>query len=59
MYKDVIEAKSAISNWLGYPLSRLDSKLIKQINNIVEENLNKKLVMSKVKQLFETKIEVT
>lgn len=59
MYKDAIEAKSAISNWLGYPLSRLDSKLIKQINNIVQENLNKKLVMSKVKQLFETKIEVT
>ena len=58
-FKTVIEAKSAISTWLGYPLCRLDAGIISQIDNIVSENLDKKLVMSQVKQLFEVKLEVT
>lgn len=57
-FKSVIEAKSAISTWLGYPLCRLDDGLIKQIDHIVCESLDKKLVMSQVKQLFELNFEV-
>jgi transposase InsO family protein len=51
-FKDIIEAKTAIARWLGYPLGRLLPEQLKKINSIVAENLDKKLIMMQVKQLF-------
>lgn len=56
-FKSVIEAKTAISRWLGYPLGRLLPQQLEQINSIVAEDLDKKLVMMQIKQLF--KVTVT
>ena len=55
-YKNVIEAKTAIANWLGFPLGRLMPEQIARINEIVAETLDKKMVMSKIKQMFSIKL---
>lgn len=51
-FKNVVEAKTAIARWLGFPLGRLSLTQLEQINNIVTEDLDKKLIMMQVKQLF-------
>ena len=56
MFKNTIEAKTAIANWLGFPLGRLMPKQIEKINEIVAESLDKKVVMAKIKQLFALKL---
>jgi transposase InsO family protein len=55
-FKNAIEAKTAIAKWLGYPLGRLSPEQLEQINSIVTEDLDKKLVMMQVKQLFRMKV---
>ena len=55
-FKDAIEAKTAISRWLGYPLGRLLPEQMAEINKIVVETLDKKVIMARVKQLFELRI---
>ena len=57
-FRNIIEAKSTISSWIGYPLCRLDKEIIDKIDYIVSESLDKKFVMSEVKKLFKTKFEV-
>ena len=54
-FKDAIEAKAAISRWLGYPLGRLLPEQMARIEAIILESLGKQLVMTQVKQLFEIK----
>ncbi|WP_204367902.1 IS481 family transposase [Candidatus Jidaibacter acanthamoebae] len=54
-FKDAIEAKAAISRWLGYPLGRLLPEQMARIEAIILESLDKQLVMTQVKQLFEIK----
>jgi len=56
LFKNTIEAKTAIANWLGFPLGRLMPKQIAKINEIVAESLDKKVVMAKIKQLFALKL---
>jgi hypothetical protein len=55
-FKNQLEAKLAIAKWLGYPLGRLLPEQIAEINKIVSENLDKKLVMAQVKELFKIKL---
>ena len=55
-FKNAIEAKTAIAKWLGYTLGRLSPEQLEQINSIVTEDLDKKLVMMQVKQLFRMKV---
>jgi hypothetical protein len=52
MFKDAIEAKSAIARWLGFPLGRLLPAQITKINAIIAESLEKQVIMAQVKQLF-------
>ena len=51
-FSNPIEAKTAISRWLGYPLGKLLPEQLIKINEIVEETLDKQVVMAQVKQLF-------
>jgi hypothetical protein len=55
-FKDAIEAKTAISRMLGYPLGRLLPEQLAAINAIVAETLDKQAVISQVKALFEIKL---
>jgi transposase InsO family protein len=55
-FKNPIEAKTAIARWLGYPLGRLLPEQLEQINSIVAEDLDKKVIMMQVKQLFKIKV---
>ncbi len=50
------EAKLAISGVLGIPLGRLQEHQLKNIDAILAENLNKKWVIKKVKELFSLKL---
>ena len=50
------EAKLAISGVLGIPLGRLQEYQLKNIDAILAENLNKKWVIKKVKELFSLKL---
>lgn len=55
-FKDAIEAKAAIARYLGFPLGRLNSEELAEINRIVTENLDKKQVMGAIKQMFKPKL---
>jgi hypothetical protein len=55
-FKNELEAKLAIAKWLGYPLGRLLPEQIAEINYIVSENLDKKVVMAQIKELFKIKL---
>lgn len=55
-FKNAIEAKLAISKWLGYPLGRLLPEQIEQINGIIAKDLDKKFIMTQVKQMFKIKL---
>jgi hypothetical protein len=55
-FKNELEAKLAIAKWLGYPLGRLLPEQIAEINDIVSENLDKKVVMAQIKELFKIKL---
>jgi hypothetical protein len=54
-YPNTIEAKKAISEYLGIPLSKLDSDQLEQINVILSESLKKKDVIDKVRSHFRDK----
>ncbi len=56
VFNDAIEAKTAISRYLGYPLGRLLPEQIAEINLIITETLDKKVIMARVKQLFKIRI---
>jgi hypothetical protein len=56
LFKNTIEAKAAIARWLGFPLGRLHPEQLTRINTIIAESLDKKQVMSTVKQLFEPRL---
>jgi hypothetical protein len=51
-YPNVIQAKMAISDYLGIPLAKLREDEIEKINNILAETLNKKEVMEKIRVFF-------
>jgi|GEM_PF-5956344 len=53
MFKDSVEAKTAISRWLGYPLSKLNSIQLTKINSFIDETLNKQILMAEIKRMFE------
>lgn len=55
-FNDPIEAKTAISRWLGYPLGKLLPEQLTKINGVVEETLDKQVVMAQIKQLFTIRI---
>lgn len=56
MFKDSVEARTAISRWLGYPLSKLNSIQLAKINIFIEETLDKQILMAKIKRMFELRI---
>ncbi len=56
LFKDVIEAKAAIARWLGFPLGRLLPEQLAEINAIVTTTLEKQVVMSRVKELFQLRL---
>jgi hypothetical protein len=58
-FKNAVEAKVAISRWLGYPLGRLLPEQLAQIDSIISESLDKQVVMAQVKQMFEIKLITT
>jgi hypothetical protein len=51
-YPNTIEAKKAISEYLGTPLSRLDADQLEMINAILCDTLKKKEVMDKIRVCF-------
>ena len=51
-YPNTIEAKKAISEYLGTPLSRLDADQLEMINAILSDTLKKKEVMDKIRVCF-------
>lgn len=55
-FKSKLDAKIAIANWLGRPLGMLLHQQIAEIDRIVSESLDKKLVMASVKELFKLKL---
>jgi hypothetical protein len=55
-FKDVLEAKAAIADWLGFPLGRLRQEQLAAISAIVNESLNKKQVMDRIKAFFEIRL---
>lgn len=52
LFSDKLEAKQAISRFLGKPLAELLPQQINAINQIVEETLNKDQVQCRVKEYF-------
>lgn len=52
LFSNRLEAKQAISTFLGRPLAELSPEHLAYINQAVAETLNKDLVLSKVKQYF-------
>ena len=59
LFKNAIEAKAAVARWLGLPLGRLLPEQLSEINTIIEETLEKKVIMARVKQLFELRLMAT
>lgn len=57
-FRNAIEAKTAISRWLGYPLGRLLPEQIGAIDDILSESLDKQVVMAQIKQLFTVKLVI-
>ncbi|MCG8610148.1 MAG: IS481 family transposase [Pseudomonadales bacterium] len=53
-YKNRIEAKSAIARMLGYPLCKLSSEQMANVNQILEESLDKEKVQSSIHEYFES-----
>lgn len=51
-FKNKIDAKTAIAAFLGRPLARLLPLQVEEIDRIVSETLDKKIVMAKVKAYF-------
>jgi hypothetical protein len=51
-YPNVIQAKVAISGYLGIPLAKLRKDDMDRINEILSETLNKKEVMKKIRSIF-------
>lgn len=58
LFKNTIEAKAAIARWLGFPLGQLQPEQMTQIDAIVTATLEKQVVMSRIKQLFELRLIV-
>ncbi|MCP4143437.1 MAG: transposase family protein [Chloroflexi bacterium] len=51
-YANMIQARKAISDYLGIPLAKLAQNEIEQIEQILSETLTKKDVMEKIRALF-------
>jgi hypothetical protein len=51
-FKNRIEAKTAIAKFLGRPLARLPPEELTHVNNILEQSLEKTIVMAEVKAYF-------
>ena len=51
-FAHAIDAKKAISDYLGKPLAKLQDEQLKAINVILEETLDKKEVMKRVREYF-------
>lgn len=51
-FKNKLDAKTAISDYLGKPLSRLTDQQLAAINFILDESLDKKAVLEKVRTYF-------
>jgi hypothetical protein len=58
-FGDSVEAKAAIARFLGFPLGRLSFDQLAKINQIVAKSLDKKEIMSNVKQLFSPKLIIS
>ncbi len=51
-FKNKLDAKTAIADYLGKPLSRLTDQKIVAINTILDETLDKKTVLEKIRAYF-------
>ncbi len=51
-FPDVLTAKKAIANYLGYALAKLTSEQMSKVNSILEKTLNKQEVMQQIKDYF-------
>jgi hypothetical protein len=51
-FKNKLDAKTAIADYLGKPLSRLTDLQMTTINTILDESLDKKAVLEKVRAYF-------
>jgi hypothetical protein len=49
MFKNKLDAKTAIADYLGKPLSRLTDLQIVAINTILDESMDKKTVLEKIR----------
>lgn len=56
LFKDAIEAKAAVARLLGLPLGRLLPEQLSEINAIISETLEKKVIVARVKKLFELRL---
>ena len=52
LFKNKIDAKTAISEYLGRPLARLTSSQLDEINRILDETLDKKTVLAQIRTYF-------
>lgn len=51
-FKNKLDAKMAIADYLGKPLSRLTDIQLYAINTILDESLDKKTVLEKIRAYF-------
>jgi hypothetical protein len=51
-FKNKLDAKTAIADYLGKPLSRLSDLQIAAINTILDESMDKKTVLDKIRAYF-------
>ena len=51
-FKNKLDAKTAIADYLGKPLSRLTDLQLANINIILDESLDKKTVLEKIRTYF-------
>jgi hypothetical protein len=51
-FKNKVEAKSFISTYIGKPLGNISKAHNYQINDLVSQTLDKKLIQNKIKELF-------
>jgi hypothetical protein len=51
-FPNIIEAKKAIADYLGIPLSKLGPEQLEKINSILSDTLRKKDVMDKIRSYF-------
>lgn len=51
-FKSKLDAKTAIADYLGKPLSRLTDLQMAAINTILDESLDKKTVLEKTRAYF-------